>query len=290
MLNYGVSRWTAVFPDTPFDSLLMKHKLLLLISALLLTCNAGAQCPVENTAFKSGEHLDYDLYFNWKFIWIKVGSAQMDIKQTKYKGQDAYRAYLITRGSKQADRYFVMRDTLTSYVTTDIVPLFYQKAAYEGNTYRNEIVHYNYENGKARLNLSYQKNDKPATKKTVTVNECPYDMISMLLKARSFDGSKFKVGDRISFMMAEGKHCERQYIVYRGREKFTNEYTDETFDCLVFSFVEKKGKKEKDIVTFYVTNDKNHLPVRLDLNLKFGSAKAFLKTAKGVRHKYICVH
>ena len=263
----------------------MKQKLILLLCTLLLALSAEAQCPVQNTAFKGGEHLSYDLYVNWKFVWIKVGSADMDIKQTKYKGKDAYRAYLITRGSKQADRYFVMRDTLTSYVTLDIVPMFYQKAAYEGNTYRNEIVHYNYESGGTRLNLSYQKNAEPVCKKTVTVKDCPYDMISMMLKARSFDGSKFKVGDRIKFMMAEGKHCEPQYIVYRGREKFTNEYTNETFDCLVFSFVEKVGKKEKDIVTFFVTNDKNHLPVRLDLHLKFGSAKAFLKSAKGVRNK-----
>ena len=29
---------------------------------------AGAQCPAENKAFKSGEQVVYDLYFNWKFI------------------------------------------------------------------------------------------------------------------------------------------------------------------------------------------------------------------------------
>ena len=32
-----------------------------------------AQCGIENTAFKSGEFLGYDLYFNWKFVWVKVG-------------------------------------------------------------------------------------------------------------------------------------------------------------------------------------------------------------------------
>jgi hypothetical protein len=48
-----------------------------------------AQCPTKNTAFNSGEHLEYDLYFNWKFIWIKVGSAEMDISITTYQGQDA---------------------------------------------------------------------------------------------------------------------------------------------------------------------------------------------------------
>ena len=52
-----------------------------------------------------------------------------------------------------------------------------------------------------------------------------------------------------------------------------------------FSLVEydKKGK-EKEVITFYVTDDKNHLPVRLDLYLNFGSAKAFLRSIEGNRH------
>jgi hypothetical protein len=45
-----------------------------------------------------------------------------------------------------------------------------------------------------------------------------------------------------------------------------------------------KKKKEKEVITFYVTDDKNHLPVRLDLYLNFGSAKAFLQTIEGNRH------
>ena len=41
----------------------------------------------------------------------------------------------------------------------------------------------------------------------------------------------------------------------------------------------KKGK-EKEVITFYITDDKNHLPVRLDLYLNFGSAKAFLSSVR----------
>jgi hypothetical protein len=36
-------------------------------------------------------------------------------------------------------------------------------------------------------------------------------------------------------------------------------------------------------VRFYVTDDDNHIPVRLDMFLSFGSAKAFLKSYKGVK-------
>ena len=35
---------------------------------------------------------------------------------------------------------------------------------------------------------------------------------------------------------------------------------------------------------FYVTDDQNHVPIRLDMFLKFGSAKAFLTNMKGVRN------
>ena len=110
-------------------------------------------------------------------------------------------------------------------------------------------------------------------------------MISMLMRARSFDPTGWKVGHRIRFIMASGKRCEWQSIVYRGKKKFKIEGTNTTYRCLVFSFMEKDKKgKETEIVKFYITDDANHLPVRLDLNLNFGTAKAYLTGAKGLRN------
>ena len=73
-------------------------------------------------------------------------------------------------------------------------------------------------------------------------------------------------------------------LIYRGKKNFKAE-NDVKYRCLVFSLVEydKKGKEE-EVITFYVTDDKNHLPVCLDLYLNFGSAKAFLQTIEGNRH------
>lgn len=51
----------------------MKKILLILLACHLSLTASFAQCGIENTAFKSGEMLEYDLYFNWKFIWVKVG-------------------------------------------------------------------------------------------------------------------------------------------------------------------------------------------------------------------------
>lgn len=252
--------------------------------AFLAPRGARAQCSSDNTAFKSGETLMYDLYFNWKFVWVKVGTASMNISQTVYGGEPAYRTYLITRGSKQADKFFVMRDTLTAYTGLDLVPRFYTKHAKEGKNYTIENVRYTYPGGHSHVQMDYRRNGGKLRTNEHESRYCAFDMLSMLLRARSFDPSSFKVGHRIPFLMADGKRCEWQNIVYRGKERFKMENSNVTYRCLVFSFMEKEDGKENEVVRFYITDDKNHLPVRLDMNLNFGTAKAFLKGSSGLRN------
>ena len=50
---------------------------------------AMAQCELENTAFKSGEVLSYNLYYNWKFVWVKVGTGSLTTQASRYEGKDA---------------------------------------------------------------------------------------------------------------------------------------------------------------------------------------------------------
>ena len=95
-------------------------KLLFILFLLVAPLGASAQCSSKNTAFKSGETLMYNLYFNWKFVWVKVGTASMNITQSIYNGEPAYRSYLITRGSPRADKFLVMRDTLMAYTGLDL--------------------------------------------------------------------------------------------------------------------------------------------------------------------------
>ena len=38
------------------------------------------------------------------------------------------------------------------------------------------------------------------------------------------------------------------------------------------------------IMTFYITEDANHMPVRVDMFLKCGVAKAYLSRARGLRN------
>lgn len=252
--------------------------------AICLAHTASAQCTSKNNAFKSGEELQYDLYFNWKFIWVGAGTATMSTNSTTWEGRQAFKSSLITKTSKKLDKFFMMRDTLLSIVTPDLVPLYYKKAANEGGQYYVDNVWYSYPNGKPHLRQQFLSRRGDLSKREYDGTECIYDMMSMMLRARSFDPTSFKKGDKLKFPMADGDDVEQITLIYRGKENFKMRSTGVTYRCLIFSFVEYEDKKEKEIITFYITDDSNHIPVRLDLFLKFGTAKAFLNNAKGLRH------
>jgi hypothetical protein len=257
--------------------------LLLVFSYLSPLHHCFAQCGIEITAFKSGEELSYDLYYNWKFIWMKVGTAQMDTKMTKFEGKDAWKSYLITRGNSKLDKFFVMRDTLLSYCNPDLSPLYFRKGALEGDSYYVDEIWYSYPHGNCQLKKHRITSSGEHIWKTSTYKNCIYDMMSIFLRARNFDATKMKKGEVIPMPVSDAKSLSNSWLEFRGKENYKMSDTKEKFRCLVFSFYEREDGKSKELVRFWITDDQNHIPVRLDMFLSFGSAKAYLRSYKGVR-------
>ena len=262
------------------------------VSTLLLSCalfmlsisQAQAQCTRENKAFQAGETLTYDLYFNWKFIWVKAGTANYSVKKTTYKGQESLRTDLLFQGSKRLNAVFPMKDTLISQMTPELVPLYFRKGALEGKRYTVDEVWYSYPNGKSHVEQHFLTHEGELLKTQHETDDCNYDMLSILNVARSFDPTNYKVGQRIHFPMATGKRVEEQTLVYRGKEDFEAN-DDVTYRCLVFSLLDYDVKdKDKEMLRFYITDDMNHLPVRIDFYLRFGTAKAFYSKGKGLKN------
>ena len=243
-----------------------------------------AQCGIENKAFQGGEFLAYDLYFNWKFVWLKVGSASMSTVKSVYGGKSAYRTSLITRGNDKLDGVFVMRDTLLCYCDTDLNPLYHRKGSLEGKRYYVDELWYTYPRNNCHIKMHRIDADGEEHMKEKEYKDCVYDMMSIFLRARNFDAANLKEGDVIPMPITDAKNLSNSWLKYRGKETYKIDGTKEKFRCLVFSFIEHDDGKNNELIRFYVTDDDNHIPVRLDLFLSFGSAKVFLKSYKGVRN------
>lgn len=259
-------------------------RILMSIVLVLFVFNmASAQCTFRNTAFKSGEYLTYNLYYNWQFVWVKAGTASMSTVQSRYKGHSAYRASLVTRGNNRVDKMFVLRDTLLCYSSLDMAPLYFRKGAREGKRYYVDEIFYSYPNGNCHVNLHALKASGENKYSKKTFDNCVYDMLNIFLRARSFDPEGWKKGHVVNFPIVDGDGSSPAQLRYRGKVVIKAD-NNHKYRCLQLSYMELDDGKYKRVVDFYITDDKNHIPVRLDMFLKFGSAKAFLVGLKGERN------
>ena len=177
-----------------------------------------------------------------------------------------------------------MRDTLLSYCsTTDLSPLYFRKGALEGSRYYVDELWYTYPRNHCRLRMHRIDADGEQHWQDKEYADCVYDMMSIFLRARNFDASKLKVGDIIPMPISDARSLTNSWLTYKGKDTFKVEGSNEKFRCLVFSFYEREDGKAHELIRFYITDDLNHIPVRLDMFLSFGSAKVFLKGYKGIR-------
>ena len=249
----------------------------------MITATAQSKCGIENIAFQSGERLTYDLYFNWKFVWVKVGKATMNTDLTTYQGQRAWKASLVTGGNSKLDKFFTMRDTLLSYCNTELAPVYFRKGAREGKRYYVDELWFTYPNNTCKLKMHHISSHGQHMWKDAHYKDCIYDMMSIFLRARNFNAESMKKGDKIAMPISDASKLSHSWLTYRGKENFKIDGTKEKFRCLVFSFIERENGENHELIRFYVTDDQNHIPVRLDMFLSFGSAKAYLNSYKGVR-------
>lgn len=259
-------------------------KLCIALALFFVSQKSMGQCTFKNTAFNSGEYLTYNLYYNWQFVWVKAGTASWYTVSSTYQGQPAYRASLTTKGSNKVDNYFVLRDTLLCYNTKDLAPLYFRKGAHEGNRYTVDEVFYSYANGNCKVKQHRMSNDGKHHWQEKTSKECLFDMMSIFLRARSFNPTEWKKGNIVNFSMVDGNSINDAQLIYNGK-KIIKADNGKRYRCLELCYKEKQKGKWRNIANFYVSDDNNHIPIRLDMNLKFGSAKAFLVSMKGIRSK-----
>ena len=252
------------------------------IILLLLCMGVQAQCKQKNTAFQSGEYLSYNLYYNWKMVWVRAGTASCGIIQSSRQGQPAYRASLTVTSNKKADDMFIMRDTILSYSTLDLEPIYYRKGSRENKRYTVDEVFYSNKGGKTSLRLHRQHHNGTHTWQNKTSSQCVYDMLNVLLRLRSYDFSSWAKGKHIELPIATGKALTSARVSFKGETTIKVD-DGKKYNCLMLSYIENKDGKYKETVRFYVTNDNRHIPVRIDFFLRFGTAKAYLTSMKGTK-------
>ncbi|MEO5681995.1 MAG: DUF3108 domain-containing protein [Chitinophagaceae bacterium] len=253
----------------------MKRPLLL---TLLLACcfglNAGDEfCGIRNTAFQAGESSVFKVYYTLG-VYIAAGEASFNVNLEKLNNRSVY--HITGEGKTYSfyDSFFKVRDKYESFVdTASLQPLKFIRNVDEGGYKKYENVTFNQQTNTAITNNGVFK-----------VPGCVQDVVSAIFYARNIDFNKYKPEDKIPFTMFLDNEVYNLYIRYLGKEIIKTKYGK--FRAIKFKPLLVKGTifegGEKMLV--WVSDDANHLPLRVESPISVGSIKVDMMSYRNLRY------
>lgn len=248
----------------------------LLLGAGTLSAQQIDFCGIKNTSFKEGERLKFKVYYNMGMIWVGAGEAIFNTSLETLNGKPVYHVIGDGKTFKSYDWFFKVRDRYETFIDVDnLRPHKFIRNVDEGGFKIYNHVTFNHAAGQATSGNSVHK-----------VPECVQDVLSTIYYARSIDYNKYKPGDKIPFSMFLDDKVYNLYIRYMGKERITTKYG--TFNAIKISPLLIEGTifsgGEKMMV--WVSDDANHIPVRVDSPILVGSIKVDLVGYERLRHPF----
>jgi hypothetical protein len=239
--------------------------------------------------FYHGEQIDYDIYFKWGLIMPKAGLASFHVKKTTYQQHPAWQYQLIFRTVGVVDKFYKMRDTITTYFTPEHAVLFSSKRTNEDNYFLVDELTFTPKGKKTHIRSHRYTPSATKFDTLLVVENCVYDLMTAGMYLRSIDWETLKTGDELSFKVAMGRdiiHASFRYtgqaivkpnenLVYRARHFYIDIYDD--------AFTQSKEAAE-----IWVGDDENHFPIRVRAKLKIGAAEVYFKEAYNLQYPLSC--
>ena len=224
-----------------------------------------------NLPYNVGEYAAYKISFGP----INVGYAELEVKEIIFVN-NIPSFHIIGKGRTAPffDWVFKVRDVYETFIdTTTLLPLVFNRQVREGSHSINQ--HYNFNHS----------NDYVVTKDSVfNIPILTQDMLSAFFYARTF--KKDSVINRGSFYVPIFMDDENYFLEIKYLQ---NEVIDTKWgkvDCMIFQPKMQEGRifEDEEEMKIWISDDKNHLLLRVETKIWTGLIKAVLQEYKHVKH------
>lgn len=231
-------------------------------------------CGLRNNAFLDGERIEYDIFYSVIGLYVNAGSASFTTNMETLNNKPVYHVTGSGSSNTNYDWIFKVRDQYESYFdTATLQPYKFIRNVNEGGFKIYENVSFN------------QKTNTAITDKGVfKVPSCIQDVLSSIYYARNIDYNAYKPEDKIPFNMFLDNEVHQLYIKYMGKEKIKTRFGK--FRAIKFKPLLVKGTifEGGEGMTVWVSDDANHIPLRIESPIVVGSIKVDMMEYENIRY------
>lgn len=256
------------------------RRILFLFNVGMITLSLQARtqnqdfCGLKNTSFQAEEQISYIVYYNVAGIYVNAGNATFTAELERLNNRHVYHVTGEGKTNPSYDWIFKVRDKYESFIdTATMEPLKFLRNIDEGGYKKYENVSFN-----------NSTNTAVTTQGVYKVPECIQDVLSAVYYARNIDFSKYKKNDKIPFKMFLDNEVYDMYIRYLGKETIKTKYGK--FKAIKFKPLLVKGTifEGGEKMTVWVSDDGNHIPVRIESPITVGSIKVDMMSYRNLRY------
>jgi len=260
-------------------------KLISIFFLLFTAIGANAEGKyLKNNVFQHGETAQFNVYFNWGFIWIHAGNVNFSVQTQKLNGEKVYSLKVTGSTIKSFEKMYHIRDTFEAIVdTVHLFPIHYREVKYEGSYYAQNTYIFNKKQDSTLVYMDFVRK-KRQWKDTLMIAHKVADLITTCYRVRNLDISKLAKNQTVPFPMLFDKEVYDLGLTYRGKENIelrngkkyhAHKFTPKLITGDLF-------KKDEDMI-IYVSDDENHIPLLIEAKIKVGYIKAILAEAKNTK-------
>lgn len=232
---------------------------------------------VKNESFQAGENYDYKV----KFGILTIGAANIDVDEKIYtvNNRACYKVNVFGRTAGITD-IFRVKNTYRSYVDTSaIVPQKFIYSARERDFKRDQS-----------FNFDHHSNKVTKVEKEEAINyKVPnniQDVISGYYFLRTIDFSKFKIGQTVSAPLFFDDELYNMTVKYAGKGKVNTRFGK--IEVLKLNPILPKNDlfQGENAIRIWVSDDKNRVPIKLEVDFSVGTAVMELRAYSGEKHPF----
>jgi hypothetical protein len=231
-------------------------------------------CGTRNVAFNVGEEVSFTVYYAVAGIYVNAGTATFTSTLETFNNHPVYHITGDGKTNPSYDWIYKVRDKYETFIdTTTMQPLKFIRNVNEGGY-------------KKYQNITFNKtaNTAVTTDGVFKVPACVQDVVSAMYYARNVDFSQLKPEDKIPFSMFLDNQVYNMYIRYLGKEVIKTKYGK--FNALKIKPLLLKGQifEGGENMTVWITDDPNHIPVRVESPLVVGKVKIDMMSYDKLRY------
>jgi len=274
--------FSVTFTRPVFKLLIMAYykKIFSILTLALFTfvSDVSAQadfCTIRNTSFKDGEKLTFKVYYNMGRIWINAGEAVFSVVSELFNSHKVYHITGVGKTQKSYEWFYKVNDQYETYIDYEtLLPHKFVRNVNEGGFRIYNNVLFNQNIGQA-----------VSTKGVYSVPKCIQDVLSTIYLARNIDYNKYQPGAKIPFKMFLDDQVYELYIRYVGKEVIETRYGKfnaiKITPLLIEGTIFKGGEK----MSVWVSDDENHIPLRVDSPILVGNIKVDMMGYENLRNQ-----